>query len=203
MNTIQKTIGTHSGSFHMDEVLGITMLTKYTQEFKDAKVVRTRDENILNTLDLVLDVGRIYDPSKLRFDHHQKEFTGTFNENYSIKLSSAGLIYKHYGKEVIKNVAEELIKFYNVELTIDEKSLDEVYYRIYDNFILYVDAVDNGVEALPKDIKPKYKMCGHLAQRVARLNPSSFDKASFDERFFEAIKVCDEELRAQVKDTVL
>jgi uncharacterized UPF0160 family protein len=66
----EKTIGTHSGAFHMDEVLGATMLTKYTKEWKDAKITRTRDEKILAGLDLIIDVGGKYDPATLRFDHH-------------------------------------------------------------------------------------------------------------------------------------
>lgn len=70
MDTSVKNIGTHSGTFHMDEVLGSVLLTKYTKEFKDAKITRTRDLKVLDTLDLILDVGAVYDAEKLRFDHH-------------------------------------------------------------------------------------------------------------------------------------
>jgi uncharacterized UPF0160 family protein len=203
MDSGQKTVATHSGAFHMDEVLGIVMLTKYTKEFKDANIIRSRDDNILNTADLVLDVGRIYDPSKFRFDHHQKEFVDTFNESYNIKLSSAGLIYKHFGREVVKNIGEELINKCNkVNVILNEETLEEVYMRLYEDFILYVDALDNGVEGLPDGVKPKYRLCGHLVQRVGRLNPFSFEEATHDERFKEALKVCDEELRAQVKEEI-
>jgi uncharacterized UPF0160 family protein len=33
---------------------------------------RTRDEEVLKTCDIVVDVGSVYDPPNLRFDHHQK-----------------------------------------------------------------------------------------------------------------------------------
>lgn len=54
-------IGTHSGTFHCDEALGCFLL-KQTQTFKDAEIVRTRDESVLSELDIVIDVGGKYDP---------------------------------------------------------------------------------------------------------------------------------------------
>ena len=48
-----------------------------------------------------VDVGGKYDfegcPCVL--DHHQKGFEGTL-PGYDTKLSSAGLVYKHFGREV-------------------------------------------------------------------------------------------------------
>lgn len=49
-----KTIGTHSGMFHCDEVLGCSMLKLL---YPDAEIIRTRDQKELDKLDLVLDVG--------------------------------------------------------------------------------------------------------------------------------------------------
>lgn len=57
-------------------------------------VTRTRDPKILETCDIVVDVGAVYDPEKQLFDHHQREFTGVFGHGFKTKLSSAGLIYK-------------------------------------------------------------------------------------------------------------
>jgi uncharacterized UPF0160 family protein len=47
-------------------------------------------------LDIVVDVGGIYDPQSHRYDHHQRGFTEVFGHGgYDIiKLSSAGLVYK-------------------------------------------------------------------------------------------------------------
>lgn len=63
------TIGTHSGTFHCDEVLACTMLL-YTDHFKAPLIVRSRDNEVLAKLDLIADVGGEYIPEKLRFDHH-------------------------------------------------------------------------------------------------------------------------------------
>lgn len=50
---------------------------------------------MLESLDAVVDVGGVYDPSRDRFDHHQKGFSEVFGHAaYSTKLSSAGLVYK-------------------------------------------------------------------------------------------------------------
>lgn len=38
-----RVIGTHSGSFHADEALGVAML-RMTDEYRDADLVRTRDQ---------------------------------------------------------------------------------------------------------------------------------------------------------------
>ena len=57
-------IGTHNGSFHCDEALGCFLL-KQTDAFKSADIIRTRDEDTLKDLDVVIDVGGKYDPGKL------------------------------------------------------------------------------------------------------------------------------------------
>lgn len=64
-------IGTHSGSFHCDEALGCFLL-RQTDTFKDAEIVRTRDESVLSELDVVIDVGGKYDPGTYR-PHHRDD----------------------------------------------------------------------------------------------------------------------------------
>lgn len=85
-------IGTHSGSFHCDEALAVSML-KLLPQFANHHILRTRDEMKLQQCDIVVDVGGVYDVSTNRFDHHQKTFQGTF-DGFTTRLSSAGLVYK-------------------------------------------------------------------------------------------------------------
>ena len=68
-----KLIGTHSDSFHSDEVLATSLLLR-TKEFSKSIIVRTRDQEILDKLDIQCDVGGVFDPAKNRFDHHQRTF---------------------------------------------------------------------------------------------------------------------------------
>ena len=60
-----KTIGTHSGTFHCDEVLACGML-KLLPEYKDAEIVRSRDPKVLEPCDIVVDVGGVFDHEKKR-----------------------------------------------------------------------------------------------------------------------------------------
>jgi len=108
-------IGTHNGTFHCDEALAVFLL-RQTATYRDsgkfqfahtstkkksppppnipADLKRSRDPAVLDTCDIVVDVGAIYDESKQRFDHHQRGFTQVFGHGFETKLSSAGLIYK-------------------------------------------------------------------------------------------------------------
>lgn len=72
-----KRIGTHSGSFHCDEALGCWLLRR-TQEFAGAEIVRSRDAEVLKDLDVIIDVGGVYDAGSKRFDHHQRGFDEKF-----------------------------------------------------------------------------------------------------------------------------
>jgi len=54
-------------------------------------------------------------------------------------MSSAGLIYKYYGKEVLLNVIKSL------NLSFDESNIGGLYDRIYEDFIKMIDARDNGI----------------------------------------------------------
>ena len=62
--TMVKKVGTHSGSFHCDEALGCYLL-RQTASFKSSPVVRSRDPEVLQGLDVVIDVGGIYDPGRM------------------------------------------------------------------------------------------------------------------------------------------
>jgi uncharacterized UPF0160 family protein len=160
-----KRVGTHNGSFHCDEALGCYLI-RLTSQFAGADVVRTRDPQILDTLDAVLDVGGVYDPSRHRYDHHQKGFNEVFGHGFNTKLSSAGLVYKHFGKEII---AKEL------EVSEDHEDVHRLYLAIYKSFVEALDAVDNGINQYDTDQPPKYVNNTHLSSRVGRLNPDWTD----------------------------
>lgn len=67
----RKVIGTHDGKFHCDEVLACALL-KLLPEYSDAIIKRTRDQTILDTCDIVVDVGGVFNPETHRYDHHQR-----------------------------------------------------------------------------------------------------------------------------------
>lgn len=180
-------ICTHHGQFHCDEVVAIAML-KSLEEFKDLPVVRTRDQAVIDRATIVVDVGSAYDPENNRLDHHQAPFQDTY-PGRSIRLSSAGLTYLHFGKRVVEAISgQELTK--------------EVVDKIYDNFVLEVDAIDNGVEAAES---LKYRVRTGLGTRVKRLNPSWLEENSpqiENERFVKALLLVAEEIYDQIHGVV-
>jgi uncharacterized UPF0160 family protein len=178
--SLTKLIGTHSGSFHCDEALAIAML-KRLPEWADASVVRTRDEATLAQCDLVVDVGSVYDAERLRFDHHQRGFETFFDGRATAKLSSAGLVFKHFGRRI---VAAHLNK------PDDEPLVDLVWRRLYVSFIEAVDAIDNGVARFDTTLLPRYEAHTDLASRVGQLNASWLEQltdAETDLRFASAV----------------
>ena len=63
---------THVAPHHADEVFATVMLSVLFP----VELLRTRDQEIIkNTKAIVYDVGGEFDPSKKRFDHHQKSFS--------------------------------------------------------------------------------------------------------------------------------
>jgi len=56
--------------FHADEALACALL-RMLPEYTDASVTRTRDYALLEAMDVVVDVGGVYDPATHRYDHHQ------------------------------------------------------------------------------------------------------------------------------------
>lgn len=198
-----KAIGTHSGTFQADEAMGCWML-RQLPEYRRSKIVRSRDPEALEGLDLVLDVGGVYDHARLRYDHHQRGYDERFqharlsstsadDEPRCTKLSASGLVYRHYGKEVIRQYYPNLTDEY----------LQLAYVKLYDALLEALDAIDTGVEPLPAGVTAVYKDSTGLASRVGRLNPrwneraedgssssSGGGKPNPDERFQQAVALC-------------
>ena len=56
--------------------------------------------------------------------------------NYDTKLSSAGLVYAHYGKSVIARL---------LNLKNDDPKVACLFEKLYETFVESVDAIDNGI----------------------------------------------------------
>ncbi|MDR3625121.1 MAG: MYG1 family protein [Chlamydiales bacterium] len=102
---LPRSVGTHDGTFHADEVTACALLTLF-KLVDEGKIVRTRDSSKLGLCEYVCDVGGIYDPNKKLFDHHQAEYKGTY--------SSAGMILEYLLREKVINKKE--YSFFNESL---------------------------------------------------------------------------------------
>lgn len=128
---------THSGIFHVDDVISTIFLSKI---FKDINLIRVPSIENRNTNNkLVFDIGLG------EFDHHQKNRNGK-REN-GIYYSSIGLLWKKYGKDYLKN--------------IEVKNIDKVYEYMDKELIQYIDATDNmQMEYLKSKTSPDFvKLC--------------------------------------------
>lgn len=196
-----KAIGTHSGSFQADEALGVFLL-RQLKRWSSVPLVRSRDPAQLATLEIVIDVGGEYDHEKLRYDHHQRGFAETFGGSggSAIKLSSCGLVYKHYGREVLAAL--------HPQLSANSGQLEWVYEKVYADFIQGLDAIDNGIEVC--DGPKRYRDGSGLSARVGRLNsrwnetdPAGDSAAAAeDARFEKASTMCGADFTSFVESVV-
>jgi uncharacterized UPF0160 family protein len=123
-------IKTHSGSFHSDEIFAIALIKTFVDE--DVEIERTRNSKDLDKYvsdkDVwVIDVGGVYDPSNLNFDHHQSAFKKSWKNG--TPMSSVGIVW---------------------EFLITHKFLvlkKSVRINLENMLIKKIDSHDNGVEA--------------------------------------------------------
>lgn len=125
MKKSNKKLVTHDGSFHTDDIFACAtlslMLDKKQEPFT---IIRTRDEEIINSGDYVFDVGGIYNAKLDRFDHHQVGGAGR-REN-GIEYAAFGLVWKKFG----------------IKICGSQKILDAVDLRL----VVSIDAFDNGID---------------------------------------------------------
>lgn len=180
-------LATHSGSFHLDDAFAYSVLRLalgVSEPGRDHTLVRTRDEATISRADIVWDVGTVYDPDTLRFDHHQR---GAPVREDGLPYSAAGLVWRHYGEAAVRAVlkpaeADELVAA--VAAAIDR----EVVRRI--------DEIDNGVgppgsplglSSLVGDFNPQWD------------SPEVGDRAAEDTAFLAAAGVVEDFLRRRIE----
>lgn len=128
---------THSGTFHVDDVISTIFLSKIFKNINLIRVPSMDNRNVNNKL--------IFDIGLGEFDHHQKNRNG--KRKNGIYYSSIGLLWKKYGIEYLKN--------------IKAKNIEKVYSYIDKELIQYIDATDNmQMEYLKSKTSPDFvKLC--------------------------------------------
>ncbi|MBW9170919.1 MYG1 family protein [Clostridium estertheticum] len=154
-----KTLGTHSGKFHADDVMATAILRLL---LGDIKVIRTRDEEVLKKLDFV------YDISLGEFDHHQLD--KEIREN-NIPYAASGLVWREFGSRVIQKFNSEF----------DEDDIISIFDYIDKTLVQGIDAIDNGIES-----KSEFKVTS-ISDIIQNFNPTWDDDSSKDDAFEEAV----------------
>ena len=195
----------YSGHFHADEALAVYLL-RMLPTYRESALIRTRDPIKLDQCHTVVDVHGKYDSAANLFDHHQREFNSTFPDR-NTKLSSAGLVYMHFGKDIITQVTD---------LPKDSEDTDVLYRKLYDSFVEAFDANDNGVSQydpaqLTKcGIEKRFDDSGYsIASVVNRYNWQYEDDAGKtpeqiqdeeDQRFLKASTFVGEQFSGELQD---
>lgn len=133
------TIQTHDKRFHADDVGAISLLTCYfSQKGMMVHLIRSRDPELLITSNILVDVGYTYDPENAKFDHHQEGCNVTYSNKTDVPMSSIGMVWKHYGKEILS--------LYVKSNGLSEiNNYDELCHEIYVKIIQEIDAHDNAI----------------------------------------------------------
>ena len=76
---------------------------------------------------------------RLIFFRDFKESMSTLcpGKKWVTKLSSAGLVYLYYGKDILSRM---------LELKKDDPITEIVFDKVYENFIEEIDGIDNGID---------------------------------------------------------
>lgn len=158
---------THNGPFHADDVFAAALLTRFSRGVL-VQITRTRDEDVIRQADVVIDVGGVYDPATLRFDHHQFRSVGERKRSRfmpAVPLSSAGMVLEH--------------------LVDSGKLSAEVGEILYRDLIAEIDLLDNGEGPAPA---PGFPQMGGLSKAVSRMNPNwDVGEKNFDAAFLKAV----------------
>lgn len=162
---------THGGTFHADEVFATVVLSKILPEVKLCRIFKITNEIPKNAI--------IYDFGGGEFDHHIKGYN-KMRPN-GIKYSAFGLLWKKFGKELLKKVEKK----------------EEVFYLLDKTFVSAIDAADNG-----QVIKNKVIPVITLSSVIATFNPNWDENEDYDENFLKAVeyaeKIFDNELKKAI-----
>ena len=128
---------THSGKFHVDDVISTVFLSKLLEKIILLRISSTENKNLENKI--------VYDIGFGEFDHHQKNRNGQ-REN-GIYFSSIGLLWQKFGKKYLE------------ELKV--KNIDKTFEYMDKELIQYIDATDNmQTKYLENKISPDFiKLC--------------------------------------------
>ncbi|UZJ53955.1 hypothetical protein CBS101457_003275 [Exobasidium rhododendri] len=155
-------IVTHNGTHHADEALAVHLLRKLPQ-YASARLQRSRDKSVIDQASIVVDVGAEYDAARHRYDHHQRGFEETFDKDHKIKLSSAGLVWKHFGQDILAA---------HLQISASDERVKLLRGKLYDDFVEAIDGIDNGVPLFPPSAgSPAYSSKTDLSSRIGHLNP--------------------------------
>lgn len=178
VTTATKTVVTHNGLFHADEAFGTAFLSLLLGS-EEVRVVRSRNPQEIEDAYVALDVGGVYDNAKLRYDHHQREFTEV-HEDTSVKLAACGLIWKHFGTCLITKYHPEL----------DTEQVQSLWQTVDETVCRPVDLQDNGQGTFKVDGAEAQALT--ITMMVSSFNQQDIYSPAQDEAFMRVVEILKE-----------
>lgn len=183
------TLATHGSNFHADDLCATAVLKtffKYIHPHIRLKIIRTLDQKKLDAADVVYDIGKIYNPKKLRFDHHQKGGAGEHANG--IRYAAIGLIWKEFGVQICMEHAKRITGKKTTKKIAEAQAL-----IIEKKFIAHIDGMDNGqmtYNATFKDAEPLtldnyFEMCKISISSQGKSIPET--NKLYDKKFFTLV----------------
>lgn len=196
----KKTVVVHSGNFHADDVFSVATLFLYLG--KKIKIIRTRDQNEIENADYILDVGRIFDPSRNMFDHHQEGGVGK-REN-GIPYATFGLLWREYGEKICGSVEGQKIIEQKLVLPMDA---DDNALEISNDFLhgikpYTISECINDLNSISDDQDKNYifKKLVNLAMDIIRMEVKIANRYLIDYKKVEEIYLTTQDKRIIVLD---
>ncbi len=170
----------HNGTFHPDDVFAVAILSLYLK--KSPNILRSRDPKVLAKARYIFDVGGVYDPKHLKFDHHQSSFNK--KRTNGITYATAGLVWKNFGMKIAKS--------------------KEIFDKIDRKIIQPIDAEDNGIELYKNNFEEIHPYT--FGDYIHALNPTWKEKGQglrdFKDAVSEAKKILIREIK-RAKDSFI
>lgn len=156
----------HGGQFHADDVMTTAIVQMATGEEEVSRVFKVP---ALKDGDIVLDVGRIYDPEKLMFDHHQ---VGGSDDGFA----ATGKVWQYYSEKIL-----------SCRCGVKNK-VDIISNNVYKKLLGTIDRHDNGIKDCEK-IREDWNLVS-ISGFISFLNPSENNEELRNEIFHLAVKMC-------------
>lgn len=164
-------IATHNGSYHTDEIFAVAALLK---KFPGSEIIRSREESVIKSADIAVDVGLEYDPLRLKFDHHMPG--GVNGRENGIPFASFGLVWKEYGEEIAgTKEAQEIIE---------------------ETLVYPIDAIDNGVAFSKPMVEGLHEYT--IGDYLKSFSYKADTLQELDEAFVEALEVARDVLEKEL-----
>lgn len=195
------TVAVHTNPHHPDDVFCVACILLINP---NVKIIRTRDKEIFDKADFRIDIGGKYVPSTGDYDHHQNDFLerhtnpNPAKHKQGPKCCAFSLIWKHYGKLVIKALLDKLNKETDKTWNVNEDIIDYIDESVVTNIVTAIATMDNGEQRTYYLDTGPIRMPS-IIKFIQNYNPCSWIEGwDYDKFFYKAVDIAQKYLEREV-----